>query len=178
MDFDIDISTCVRRCQGGDRAAFRRLFDHYQPRLTYYVRRLDGDGQHEDILQDVWATVFEKIGQLKEPAAFSAWIYRIARNAVLGTYRQKEPLEALAEDDCCVPDTTEAVFAAEEAEQMHAALERIKPQHREVLTLSFIECLPYQAIADVVGCSVGTVRSRIFYAKQSLREEMERHYGA
>ncbi|MHC4638418.1 MAG: sigma-70 family RNA polymerase sigma factor, partial [Planctomycetota bacterium] len=60
---------------------------------------------------------------------------------------------------------------------LHRALNELKPYHREVLTLCFIEQMSYQSIADVVGCSIGTVRSRIFYAKQSLREEMERQNG-
>ena len=177
MDLEIELEQVVQQCQAGRRHAYKTLFAHYQPKLKYYVRRLDGEGDVDDILQDVWVSVFEKIHQLKEPAAFGVWLYRITRNAVFTKYRRKEPFETLPEDDLSVPDTTEAIFRTEEAEQMHNALNKIKPHHREVLTLSFIEQMPYQAIADVVGCSVGTVRSRIFYAKQSLREEMERHNG-
>lgn len=74
--------------------------------------------------------------------------------------------------------TEEPTFAPEEAEQMHRALGRLRAPHREVLTLYFLEQMPYESIAEVVGCTLGTVRSRIFYAKQSLRREMERDHGS
>ena len=76
-----------------------------------------------------------------------------------------------------VSGSDEPVFDADDAEKMHSALKKLKPYHREVLTLCFIEQMPYQSIADVVECSIGTVRSRIFYAKRSLRKEMESQNG-
>ena len=60
---------------------------------------------------------------------------------------------------------------------MHRCLEALRPEHREVLLLRFLEEMSYESIAEVVGCSVGTVRSRLHYAKAALRREMERDHG-
>ncbi len=179
MDFQRQLEKTVLRCRDGDRPAFQELFEMYQPRLKYYVRRLDGTGRNtDDILQDIWLTVFKKIHKLKEPKAFNVWLYRIARNTVYSGFRRKERFVTLPqENDIPVSGNNDLVFDADDAEKLHRALNVLRPYHREVLTLSFIEQMPYQSIADVVGCSIGTVRSRIFYAKRSLRKEMERHNG-
>ena len=178
MDFDKQLEKIVLRCQAGERAAFEELFEMYQPRLKYYVRRLDGDSGVDDMLQDIWLTVFKKIHKLKSAEAFAIWLYRIARNKVYSGFRRKERFVSLPEDDDFpVSGNDEPAFDADDAEKLHSALEKIKPYHREILTLSFIERMPYQSIADVIGCSVGTVKSRIFYAKQSLRKKMERQNG-
>jgi RNA polymerase sigma-70 factor (ECF subfamily) len=173
------LENIVNRCKDGERAAFEELFAMYQPRLKYYVRRLEGvGGSADDILQNVWLTVVKKIRTLKKPEAFAVWLYRIARNEVYGGFRRKERFVRLPEDsEIPVSGSDEPVFDARDAEKVHRALGQLKPYHREVLTLCFVERISYEAIADVVGCSIGTVRSRIFYAKQSLRKEMERHDG-
>ena len=179
MEFEKRLETIVHRCQDGERTAFEELFEMYQPRLKYYVRRLDSGGANiDDTLQDVWLAVFKKIHKLKDAQVFAVWLYRIARNKVYDEFRNKDRFVRLPEEDeIPVSGSDEPVLDTNDTEKLHAALNKIKPYHREVLTLSFIEQMPYQSIADVVGCSIGTVRSRIFYAKQSLRKEMERQNG-
>ncbi|MHC4395320.1 MAG: RNA polymerase sigma factor [Planctomycetota bacterium] len=179
MDFEKQLEKTVHRCQNGERAAFEELFDIYQPRLKYYVRRLDSGGINiDDILQDIWLNVFKKIDKLKDVQSFAVWLYRIARNKVYDGFRRKDRFVKLPEDDeFPVSGSNEPVFDATDAEKLHRALNELKPYHREVLTLCFIEQMSYQSIADVIGCSIGTVRSRIFYAKQSLRREMEKQNG-
>ena len=179
MEFEKQLEKIVHRCQNGERAAFGELFEVYQPRLKYYVRRLDSGGSNiDDILQDIWLTVFKKIYQLKDTQTFAVWLYRIARNKVYDGFRCKERLVRLPEEaEFLVSGSDELVFNTDDTEKLHRALNRLKPDHREVLTLCFIGQMSYQSIADVVGCSIGTIRSRIFYAKQSLREEMERQNG-
>jgi len=179
MEFENRLEKIVHRCRDGERTAFEELFEMYQPRLKYYVRRLDSGGiSIDDTLQDIWLTVFKKIHELKDAQVFTVWLYRIARNKVYDEFRNKDRFARLPEEDeIPVSDNAEPLFDTSDAEKLHAALNELKPLHREVLTLSFIEQMPYQSIADVVGCSIGTVRSRIFYAKKSLREEMERQNG-
>jgi len=179
MEFEERLEKTVHRCQDGERAAFEELFEMYQPRLKYYVRRLDsGDANTDDTLQDIWLTVFKKIHKLKDVQSFAVWLYRIARNKVYDGFRRKDRFVRLPkEDELPVSGSIEPVFDTNDTEKLHRALNTLKPHHREVLTLCFIEQMPYQSISDVVGCSIGTVRSRIFYAKQSLREEMESQNG-
>jgi len=179
MEFEKRLEEIVHRCQDGERTAFEELFEMYQPRLKYYVRRLDDGGDNvDDTLQDIWLTVFEKIQTLEDAQVFVVWLYRITRNKVYDRFRRKDRFGKLPEEDeLPVSGSVEPLFDAKDVEKLHRALSKLKPYHREVLTLSFIEQMSYQAIADVVGCSIGTVRSRIFYAKQSLREEMEIRNG-
>ncbi len=179
MEFEKQLEKIVQRCRDGERAAFEELFEMYQPRLKYFVRRLDGGGSNiDDILQDIWLSVYKKIHKLKDAQSFGVWLYRIARNKVYDGFRRKDRFIRLPEDDeVPVQISDEPAFDANDAEKLHGALSKLKPYHREVLTLCFIEQMSYQSIADVVGCSIGTVRSRIFYAKQSLRKEMERQNG-
>ena len=178
MESEKQLENIVIRCKSGQREAFEELFALYQPRLKYYVRRLDSSGQTDDILQDIWIKVFRKIRKLKDNNSFGVWLYRIARNEVFLRFRKNEQFVELSEDiehPQYSDDNHE--FSAEDAEQLHESLNKIQPYHREVLTLSFIEQMTYQQIAEVIGCSIGTVRSRIFYAKQSLRNEMESNNG-
>lgn len=178
MALDQRLETIVHRCRNGERAAFEELFELYQPRLKYYVRRLDSGGANsDDLLQDIWLTVFKKIRKLKDAQVFGVWLYRIARNRVYDGFRRKDRHVRLPEDDQLPVSDNQETFDANDAEKLHKAMNKLKPYHREVLTLCFIEQMSYESIAEVVECNVGTVRSRIFYAKQSLRQEMERHNG-
>ena len=179
MDFEKQLEEIVHRCRDGQPAAFEELFDIYQPRLKYYLRRLDSGGTNvDDILHDIWLTVFKKIHKLKDAQSFAVWLYRIARNKIYDGFRRKERFVKLPEEyEFPVSAGDEPLFDANDTENLHRALNELKPYHREVLTLCFIEQMSYQSIADVVGCKIGTVRSRIFYAKQSLRKEMESQNG-
>ena len=169
MESEKQLENIVHRCREGERTAFEELFEMYQPRLKYYVRRLDsGSANIDDTLQDIWLAVFKKIHKLKDAKVFTVWLYRIARNKVYDEFRHKERFERLPEEDeIPVSGSDEPALDTNDTEKLHAALNKLKPYHREVLTLSFIEQMSYQSIADVVECSIGTVRSRIFYAKKS-----------
>ena len=178
MESEKQIENIVIRCKSGQREAFEELFELYQPRLKYYVRRLDANSETDDILQDIWIKVFRKIRKLKENNSFGVWLYRIARNEVFGRLRQNKKFVELQDEK----ELTEHIdddheFSAEDAEHLHNALNKIQPYHREALTLSFIEQMTYEQIAQVIDCNIGTVKSRLFYAKQSLRKEMESNDG-
>jgi RNA polymerase sigma-70 factor, ECF subfamily len=106
---------------------------------------------------------------------FTVWLYRIARNQAY-QYLRKEKAQALTynEDDLSVVgEETPDDFTAEDAAQIHLGLEKLSIEQRDVLTLRFLEEMSYEEIAEVVGCSLGTVRSRIYYGKSALRKVME-----
>lgn len=127
----------------------------------------------DDILQDVWLTVLRQLDKLRNPKAFSAWIYQVARNKVyreLKSHREFSPLT----DDLAAPleDPDEDSLSPDTASAVHQCLDRLRPEHREVLLLRFLEGMSYEDIAQVVGCGLGTVRSRIHYAKRTLAQEI------
>ena len=163
----------VLRCQLGDVAAFERLVTQYDGKIRYYVRRLAGrERQEDDIVQSTWLAVWAQLPKLRHPEAFRTWLYRIARNIALQTLRRQAE-EVPLEDRYPAPAESEERFSREEVAAVHAGLDAISPAHKEVLVLRFLEGLSYEEIAEVVGCSVGTVRSRIYYGKKNLRNVME-----
>ena len=172
----------VVRAQAGDDAAFAELVERYSLRLRYFLRKLLGGERHrgrslqdgaEDLLQDVWLDVLRQLPRLKDPQALSAWLYRIARDRAYGRMRRLRRAEPLDEANVVDAVEVEAEFSPEEAARIHAALDQLPSEQREVLVLRFLEDMTYEQIAGVVGCQLGTVRSRIHYGKQALRRVLE-----
>jgi RNA polymerase sigma-70 factor (ECF subfamily) len=164
----------VLRCQARDEAAFEEIVARYTPRLRYYLRKmLDGVQAAEDALQEVWLDAFRGIPGLVEPRAFPSWIYRLARDRAFRELRRRRPHLPLEDFDLIDKVGDAEGFSPEDAERIHDALGTLAPEHREVLMLRFLEDMPYDDIARVVGCPLGTVRSRIHYAKRALRAAIE-----
>ena len=167
----------VVRCQLGDPAAFEELVARCQPRLRGFLfKLLAGKGGVDDLAQDVWADVFRDLHQLNDPAAFLPWFYRIARNRAFGMLRGRDAAKVIGSiENIEVVDQRddEPEFSAEDAQAVHAALDQLAAEQREVLLLRFMENMSYQDIAAVCGCPIGTVRSRIHGAKRELRTILE-----
>jgi RNA polymerase sigma-70 factor (ECF subfamily) len=147
----------------------------YGPRLRYYLRKLLGEiDSAEDALQDVWLDVFKSVARLAEPAAFSTWIYRIARDRAYRHLRRRRRHRPIEDVEPVSSARDEEEFSQEDAERIHASLDQLAPEHREVLVLRFLEGMSYDQIAQVVDCRLGTVKSRIHYAKGALRRILQR----
>ena len=169
-------SILIRRTLAGDEEAFTRLYERYCGPVKYYVRRLCGSAETtDDVLQTVWMKVLRGIRKLRRLDAFRVWLYRIARNEALQQLRRKDSWVHLNESDAVgeLEDEADGPFTVVDAKRLHAALGRLKPPHREVLVLRFMEDLTYEQIAAIVGCAVGTVRSRIHYARRALRRVLK-----
>ena len=164
----------VLKCQLGDQAAWEELYRRYHPSLRYYLRGLCGsESAADDAGQEVWLTVVRCLARLKAPEALTVWLYRIARSKALSGAGPPQAFE-LDERTIAMPEADDdESFSPEDAARVHAAMERLRPEHRDVLLLRFMEDLSYEQIADVTGCPVGTIRSRIFYAKCALRRVLE-----
>src|SRR5438045_6852925 len=167
----------VVRAQAGDEAAFSELVERFSPRLRYFLRKMlsSADGA-EDALQDVWLDVLRHLPRLADPQALVAWLYRIARDHAFGRLRKRGRAEQSL-DEASVVDAAaadESDFSPEDAARIHAALDELPAEQREVLVLRFLEEMSYEEITRVVGCELGTVRSRIHYAKRALRRVLEK----
>jgi len=166
----------VLRAQMGARDAYAGLVHRYDARLLFYLRRLLGSpAAAEDVRQDVWLTVVRKLNTLDNPAAFRTWLYRVARHRGISWLRKRRrevPLEEAGplEEVVAKNETDDASgFSADEATAVHVALDTLSRSHRETLGLRFLGGLTYEEMAGVLDCRVGTVRSRIHYAKAALR---------
>ena len=170
------VQVLVLRCQTGDASAFAELIGRYDRRMRYYLQKMLAGRPRDridDLAQDLWLDVFRSIKKLREPRAFGTWIYRLARDRAWRDLRRSRPsTESDVDTAELADDTADESFSTADAEEVHRALGELSPEHREVLLLRFVEDMSYEQIAAVVGCGVGTVRSRIHYGKRALRERM------
>ena len=167
--------TLVLRSQIGDEAAFRELLELHGPHLLRYTRKMMESSPTlvEDLVQEIWVAIYRGLPGLLDAGKFRAWAFRIARDRVYRVYRRRKiAFEPLGEDESMEP--VEVREEAADAEQLQRGLALIPPQQREVLMLRFFVEMSYEEIARVMGCTLGTVRSRIYYAKQSLKNALER----
>jgi RNA polymerase sigma-70 factor, ECF subfamily len=160
------------RCQAGEADAFEDLVSAMERPLLYYATSLTGSQDNGlDVLQEVWIKAFRGIGKLKDPGALRSWLYSITHGIAVDRIRRnssRERAESVDLED--FQEAQEPSFAAEDAAEIHQALSAIGLKHREVLVLHFLEDLSIEEIAKVVGCSEGTVKSRMHYAKRAMRE--------
>ena len=170
----------VTRCQRGDDGAFAGIVRLWERPLFYYLRRLaPSEADTWDLLQETWLKTFRAISSIRDPRAFPAFLYRIAHNAAVARLRIRtdESMPSDAEPSCAADYT---FVAFDDAEQVHHALDQLPLPQREALTLYFLEDLTIDEIADVLGVAVGTVKSRLHYAKQAIRKILttgEDHHG-
>lgn len=166
----------VLRCQLGESDAYNALLTLMEKRLFYFIRRLVAtEADAFDVLQEVWLTVFRKINKLRDSKAFRSWIYRIAHDLAI-TIIQKEIHQEKVQGsyDNAILSNDERPFPEfEDSARIHRALDKLNYAHREVLTLFFLEEMSYEEIGHVVGCPVGTVKSRMHYAKKELQSLLE-----
>ena len=167
----------VLRCQAGDDRAFADLFNRFGPRTFRHLEGLVGLDAAQDVQQEVWLTVYRRISELSNPGAFRTWLFRITRHRAIDCLRKEQRESELLETAA-----REARTTAEESDEaassgaldpgFKAAMARLSPAQRDVIQLRFWEKMSYQEIALILGCPLGTVRSRIHHAKRVLRQAL------
>jgi len=165
----------VLRCQTGDEDAYRELVLRFGPRLRYFLLKLTvRTDRVDDLVQETWLDVLRQLPRLQDAGAFTAWLYRIAHGkAMLDGRRSGREVVVTGEVEDVVDEQSEPTFSPDDAVRIHAALDQLEPPHREVLMLRFLEEMSYEEIGQVVDCPVGTVRSRIHYAKTALKRLLQ-----
>lgn len=169
--------TLVLRSQIGDDTAFRELLLLYSPRLHAFARKLldrDGADRADDLLQEAWVAIHRSLPSLLNVTRFRGWAFRIVRDRVYAEFRRRKlPVEPLSEVDAEELREPEAAASSMDPEDLQRCLNALSPEHREVLLLRYFEEMDYDEIARVTNCTLGTVRSRIHYAKRALRRAVE-----
>ncbi len=184
-DADCDI---VKQVQAGDVAAFDRLILKYRERVYSIIYNLCANREDAaDLAQGTFIKAFQSINRFQGQSSFFTWLYRIGVNATL-THLRKNRLrtffsfEQMTEENKtsevidALTDKTGAdreLFVKELQEKLNEALQKLSINHRMVVTLFEIDGLSHNEIAEIMGCSVGTVRSRLHYAKQLLQVELQ-----
>lgn len=163
----------VLRYKQGDAAAMSELVQIWAGPLYYYIRRFDmSEDDSLEVLQDVWLRVLQKFRQLRRPAAFPAWLFKITRTIVLNRLRRTDRFETACSDECLrrIPqEEGGSGLNGFSIWEIHEALGRLRVINRECLVLRYIQGLSLREISSVLDVPVGTVKSRLYDAKRALR---------
>jgi RNA polymerase sigma factor (sigma-70 family) len=166
----------VLRCRQGQKNAFEELIRMWEKRLFYYIRRLVDD-EHDawQILQETWVKVLRSIRKLREPRKLPAWLYSTARNTAITHLRHEYARQSLLENNENISNEMgpDLMLKFDDAEQVHYGLGKLSLPHREVLTLFFLQDFSLEEVAAVLDRPIGTVKSRLYYAKRSLKAVLQ-----
>jgi len=169
----------VEAARAGDPVAWDTLFRRYQLPLYAYVCELVHDEQaSRDIVQEAFINAARYIGRLREDAKFGSWLFGIAHQKCIQHWRRQRPqavpIDELAERLPAGDDSpSDWLVRQEQEEQFVNCLNRLSPPHRAVLLLHFLEDFSLAEIAEITGTEIGTVKSRIHFAKRALRQLLE-----
>ncbi len=179
-----DEADLVRRAREGDMSAYDELVRRYQERIYATVYHMTSNHEDaNDLAQESFIKAFQALKSFKGGSSFYTWIYRIAVNKTINFLKQRKnrahmslnDLDFNAEHDpdlvALISDKTPRrdIGLAELQEKLNAALQRLSELHRLVVTLHDVQGLSHEEIAKIMDCNIGTVRSRLFYARQQLQ---------
>ncbi|HAT52177.1 MAG: RNA polymerase sigma factor RpoE [Betaproteobacteria bacterium] len=178
----------VQRVQRGDKVAFEMLFTKYQRRVSRLVSRfVRSDAEVEDIVQESFIKAYRALGSFRGDSAFYTWLYRIAVNTAKNylvaaskrpislTQFEKNDDDDFEEDhfmsDAATPESE--LITKQIAETVNKTMNELPADLREAIMLREIEGMSYEDIADSMGCPIGTVRSRIFRAREAISQKIK-----
>ena len=173
----------IQRCQQGDRTAYEHIFLQYKDMVYNVAYGMLSDVEDaEDMTQEVFLHIFEKIKQFRFKSSFSTWLYRIVVNMCLNERRKRKKRGSNADElkeryEQMRPsvDTPEnELLKKEQLSQAQQALSTLKDAHRTILVLREIEGLSYDEIAEVLKCSIGRVKSRLHEARMEMKRRLKR----
>src|ERR1044072_8685050 len=169
----------IEACQHGDRAAFQLLFETYKDKVfSIAVYSSGGDrALADDVTQQIFLKLFTAIRQFRGDSEFTTWLYRLVVNACLDERRRLKRLlplpETLTMGNPSEKKPQEKQYARREiSEAVQAAIAELKPKFRLPILLKYIEGLSYEEIASVMGCSKGTVASRLNRGHSQLAKRL------
>ncbi len=183
---DVD-QQLVARAQRGEKHAFELLVAKYQRKLARLIGRLVRDpAEVEDVAQEAFIKAYRALPQFRGESAFYTWLYRIGvnsaknflmnqgRRAPTSTEKDAEEAETFEEAEQLRDNNTpESILMSRQvAETVNGAMARLPEELRTAITLREIEGMSYDEIADVMNCPIGTVRSRIFRAREAIAAEL------
>ena len=177
----------VQQAQQGDTVAFEQLIRRYHGKLYGLVYNMTSNKEDaEDMLQDVFAKAYRSLPKFKGQSSFYTWMYRIAINRTINFLKKRKKKQALSLDNVEGGIERDPAYVelssrssplrdakiSELQEKLNEALQTLSEKHRTVVVLHDIQGVPHQEISEMVGVSEGTLRSRLFYARQHLQREL------
>jgi RNA polymerase sigma-70 factor (ECF subfamily) len=178
----------VGRATRGDREAFGALVRRHQDRVFHVAYQIVRNREDAlDVAQEAFVKAYSSLSSFKGEASFGTWMHRIVVNLAIDCLRRRRRSDAGMYDDrlaapedgeagIAAPDSPEAALETQQVRRLLASgIQALPPAHRAVLVLREVEGLSYDDIARAVGCSLGTVMSRLFYARRKLQKILRPH---
>lgn len=183
----------VSLAQQGDMNAYNQLVTRHQGKIYAMIRNMvKNDADAWDLSQDVFIKAWRALPQFEARSRFSTWLFRIAHNMVYD-WARKRKIESSGElndeifdrdriDSAArtapahIDSPDDALANSELRVKISQALDKLSPEHREIVLLKDVQGLSYKEIADVMECTLGTVMSRLFYARQKLQTLLKDEY--
>ncbi len=177
----------VKKAKANDLGAYDELVRRYQGKIYGLVYNMTGNKEDtEDVVQDVFIKAFAALDRFRGKSSFYTWIYRIAINRSINFVKKRKNRYALSLNDLDQSVEKDPAYVelssrdtpirdaslSELQEKLNKALLTLSEKHRAVVVLHDIQGVPHDEIAAMLGCSSGTVRSRLFYARQRLQAEL------
>jgi RNA polymerase sigma-70 factor, ECF subfamily len=164
----------IRAAAAGDLRAFEKIVRAYQQHIWRFLRRFLGDAAAaEDVAQETFLRLYRSLPGFAHQAKFSAWVFKIARNAALDELRRRQRRERVAVAAAAALDDGAAgagATAGETKVEIEAALASLPADLRETVVLVEVFGLPYAEVSAVVGAPVGTIKSRMFRARERMQD--------
>jgi len=180
----VDEMVLVRKARQGDLEAYDELVKRYQERIYATVYHMTSNHEDaNDLAQEAFIKAFHALKSFKGGSSFYTWVYRIAVNKTINFLKQRKNKAQMSLDDldfnaehdpdlvALISDKTprREVNLAELQEKLNVAMQKLSEPHRLVVTLHDVQGLSHEEIAKIMECNIGTVRSRLFYARQQLQ---------
>jgi RNA polymerase sigma-70 factor (ECF subfamily) len=183
---DVSDLELVKRCQAGQTEAFDQLVSRYRTRVFAMIYNMVHNEQDAwDLAQDSFVKAWKSIKRFRRHSSFYTWLYRIVMNVTIDWLRKKQIKGAGSEFDDSIqlkeidpasrtvpkadPLPHERMERSEIRAKIDNAIGQLSPEHRAVILMKEIEEMQYHEIAETLGCSIGTVMSRLFYARKKLQ---------
>jgi len=183
---DVPELDLVKRCQAGDTEAFDQLVTRYRTRVFGMIYNMVHNEQDAwDLAQDSFLKAWKSIARFRGQSSFYTWMYRIVTNVTIDWLRKKQVKGSGAEFDDAIqlkdidpaartlpkadPLPHQRMERAEIRARIDDAIKQLSPEHRAVILMKETEDMQYHEIAEALGCSIGTVMSRLFYARKKLQ---------
>ncbi len=183
----------VKRCQAGETEAFDELVTRYRTRIFAMIYNMVHNEQDAwDLAQDSFVKAWKSIKRFRGKSSFYTWIYRIVMNVTIDWLRKKQVKGAGVEFDDAIqlrevnpasrtlpkadPAPSERMERSEVRAKIDKAIAQLSPEHRAVILMKETEDMQYHEIAEALGCSIGTVMSRLFYARKKLQNLLKDVY--
>ena len=177
-------SDLIEACRSGDREAFRLLFEAYKDRVYSIALYASNDATlASDITQQVFLRLFTRMDQFRQESEFATWLYRIVVNACIDEQRKRRRFvpvsHAVEVKEMTTDDSQEKDLARGEiSDAVRIAISELKPKLRMPILLKYAEGLSYEEIADALGCTKGTVASRLNRGHKILARRLQHLRGA